>query len=507
MKKGRRYDDEPKLNVKKVIAVIVAIIVIIMFIIAINKLLDSNNTNEIISVKSYYPVYTNEKWGVINSNGEIVIEPTMDEMIVIPDNKTDLFICNYDINYENNTYKTKVINSKNEEKFNEYDLVEAIGNVDKSSNTTWYEEKILKVKKDNKYGLIDYQGKIILDTIYDQIYALEGIKNSIIIVKENKLGLCDNTGSIIIEPVYEKILPIGNDNKNGYVVVNKENKYGVIDTLKKEVLEVIYDKVENIAQNGYYVVTQDGTNKIINKDKSTHLENKFDEVCEIKDEIVIYKKNKKYGALRLSGEEIIQAKYDYLTFALTNCFIAKIDGKYGVINNSNEEKLKFEYSNIEYIKEGDFLLAYENDDIYANIIDSNFENKEKGIISDINTQKGYIKITKQTGEYIYYNFKFEQQEKSKILKENDIILTKNNNLYGYVNQDGKNVVECIYNDAKELNQYGYAAVNKDGKWGAIDKNGKVVCECIYDLSDNVLIDFIGKWHIGIDTNSVYYTDM
>ena len=60
-------------------------------------------------------------------------------------------------------------------------------------------------------------------------------------------------------------------------------------------------------------------------------------------------------------------------------------------------------------------------------------------------------------------------------------------------------MECIYNDAKELNQYGYAAVNKDGKWGAIDKNGKVVCECIYDLSDNVLIDFIGKWHIGIDT--------
>lgn len=506
MKKGKRYDNEPKLNIKKVIAVIVAIIVIIMFIVAINKLLDSNDTNELISVKSYYPVYTNEKWGVINSNGEIVIAPTMDEMIIIPDNKTDLFICNYDINYEDNTYKTKVINSKNEEKFNEYDLVEAIENIDKSSNTTWYEEKVLKVKKDNKYGLIDYQGKLILDTIYDKIYALEGIKNSIIIEKENKLGLCDNTGTVIIEPEYKKILPIGNDNKNGYIVVNQENKYGVIDTLKKEVLQLIYDEVESVASNGYYVVKQDGVNKIVDKDKSTHLENKFDEVCEIKDEIVIYKKNNKYGAIKLSGEEVVQTKYDYLTFAFLNSFIAKTDNKYGVINNANEEKLKFEYSNIEYVKDGDFLLAYENDELHANIINSNFENKEKGIISDINIGKGYINVRKQTGENIYYNFKFEQLEKNKILQENSIILQKDNNLYGYVNADGKKVVDYIYNDAKELNQYGYAAVNKDGKWGAIDKNGKVVCECIYDLKYNILIDFIGKWHIGVDTNSIYYTD-
>ena len=36
--RGRRYDNEPKLNIKKVIATIVAIIVFIMFILSLKNL-------------------------------------------------------------------------------------------------------------------------------------------------------------------------------------------------------------------------------------------------------------------------------------------------------------------------------------------------------------------------------------------------------------------------------------------------------------------------------------
>lgn len=67
MSRGKRYD-EPKLNIKKVIAVIVAIIVLIMFIIAIKNLLDTSKKEGNTSVTSYYPIYTNEKWGVIDSS-------------------------------------------------------------------------------------------------------------------------------------------------------------------------------------------------------------------------------------------------------------------------------------------------------------------------------------------------------------------------------------------------------------------------------------------------------
>ena len=39
MSRGRRYSNEPKLNVKKVIAVVIVIIVIIIFVIALKNLL------------------------------------------------------------------------------------------------------------------------------------------------------------------------------------------------------------------------------------------------------------------------------------------------------------------------------------------------------------------------------------------------------------------------------------------------------------------------------------
>ena len=105
--KGKRYDTNEKLNIKKVIAVIVAIAVMVMFVVGIKTLLTENpikNTEQ----TSYYPVYTNNKWGVINQKGEIVIVPQYDEMITIPNSKIDLFICVYDVDYENNTYKIRI---------------------------------------------------------------------------------------------------------------------------------------------------------------------------------------------------------------------------------------------------------------------------------------------------------------------------------------------------------------------------------------------------------------
>ena len=44
MNKGRRYDSEPKLNLKKVFAVIIAFIVIIMSIFIIKGILTKDNT-------------------------------------------------------------------------------------------------------------------------------------------------------------------------------------------------------------------------------------------------------------------------------------------------------------------------------------------------------------------------------------------------------------------------------------------------------------------------------
>ena len=66
--RGRRYDKEPKLNMKKVIAVILAIIVIIMFVIIIKNIVTGDGENSRISSLSYFSSFNDNKWGVIDSN-------------------------------------------------------------------------------------------------------------------------------------------------------------------------------------------------------------------------------------------------------------------------------------------------------------------------------------------------------------------------------------------------------------------------------------------------------
>ena len=66
--RGRRYDNEPKLNIKKVIAFIIAIIVVIMVFISIKNLLTKEKKNQDVSVKTtYFPIVENNKWGVIDN--------------------------------------------------------------------------------------------------------------------------------------------------------------------------------------------------------------------------------------------------------------------------------------------------------------------------------------------------------------------------------------------------------------------------------------------------------
>lgn len=501
----RQYMEQPKLNKKKVIAVIVVIIAIIMFGVSIKRLLFNNNGKGDVAIASYYPVYTNGKWGVINSVGNMVINAEYDEMITIPDNKEDVFICTYDVDYENNTYKTKVLNSKAKEIFTEYELVEPIYNYDEQNNM-WYQKNVLKVKKNGLYGLINLSGKKLVECTYDNIKTIVGIENSIILTKDAKVGVCDQEGNIIIDVQYKQIRAVGDDYKNGYIVVDEENKYGVVGFDKKVVLETRYEDIKPVYGDGKYVVKQNDIYSIINKSGVVLSTVAFDEIKSINTDWVIFVKDNKYGVMDKNGTQKIANQYEDLKYAYGDYFIAKRGGKYGIINISEEIKLGFGYSNINYRKDAGFIEVERENDTSTYIYDNEFNFRLSGIISEVNTSKGYMKLRVEN-EYKYYNFKFEEKIAQDILGTNNLFLSKKDGKYGYVDKDGNVVVTYIYDDATEQNSFGYMAVKKDGLWGSIDKDGRLVVEPKYKLENNVKIDFIGKWHIGEDLNSYYYTDM
>lgn len=474
-----------------------------MFVIGIKTLL-TTNTKEKSTITSYFPVYTKGKWGVIDQTGKIIIEPTIEEIITIPNSKKDVFICLSHVNYEDQTYKTKVLNAKNEEILKGYDLVEAVENIDQDQNL-WYEEGILKVKKGEFYGLIDFSGKEILAPEYQEVKALEGVKNSVLIKKDDQWGLSDHQGNIIIPTQYREIKGIKENYQNGYIVINQEGKYGMIDFNKAVILEAKYEDIKEIVGNNLYVVKENGNNKVINKQGETVLDNQYGEVQAIYDKNIIVKKNKKYGIINTDKEEKIKPQYEELFYLYNQYYIAKQNGKYGIINEQNETVLPFEYSQIIYHKDVNIIQAEKDGAIKSDIYNTNIEKQLEGIIEEINYNRNYIKVRMEDG-YHYYNFKLEEKSSWELLTNRTLFLSKKDGKYGYINQDGNVVVDYIYEEAMEFNEYGFAAVKKDGKWGSINQEGKQEAENQYKLEDNIMIDFIGKWHLGQDLNAYYYTD-
>lgn len=506
MSRGKRYNGEAKLNMKKVLAVVIALLVIVMFVSVIYKLV-TNGRGERMTNNYYFTSFQDNKYGVINNKGQEVIAPSYQEYIVIPNNRTDIFLCTYDVDYSNNTYKTKALNSKNEEIFTDYENLEPIANYD-SNNIISYEQNAIKVQKNGKYGMINIEGKEILPCEYDALYSLKNTNNSILVEKDGKIGLVDSTGKVIIEPQYKEIRGLGTDYTSGYIVITEDNQYGVVDCNNQKVLDTKYQDIKSLTDNGTYVVKENNNWELVQRNGEVTFSDGLKNVKDIlglkNGNVIIQNTNNKVGVINTTGETILNTVYDDIEFAFVDSYIIEQNGKYGIAKKNDEIVLNPTYTTINYIQTADIIEASE-DGITSNLLNSNLETKLTGIVTEINTSRGYIRI-RQDNENKYYNFRFEERPEKDINTSNTLFLDKQNDKYGYVDKDGKVVVDYQYDDATEQNEYGYAAVQKDGKWGAINEKGEEIVNPQYDFSNNINIDFIGEWHLGsVDSNATYYT--
>lgn len=497
MSRGRRYSNEPKLNIKKVIAVIIAIAVIIMFIIAIKNLLKPNTSaNNMIST-TYFLLNKNNKWGVIDNNAKEIIEANYDDAIIIPNNKKDIFITTYDANYDDGTYKTRVLNSKGKELFNEYDKVMALENYDENNNI-WYEDNVLLVEKDSKYGLINFDGNKILDINYEKIYTLKGIKNSLITEKDGKKGLVNCLGQEVIENKYDEIKSLGKDTKK--YIVKLDSKYGV-----EGILDCKYQEIKALNNTDIFCVKEENKYKVIDKDGNIVLNEKFDNIETIKENIIVYEYNNRYCAYDVKNSKKLDKTYKGLKYTTNNLFIAKTDDNYGIIDIDNNVKIEENYLTINYYEKADIYELEGKDGNLNTILNSKLEQISTGIVNDVNYEKSYIKIWTEEG-YSYCDLNGEKIASKDVLTGNNLFLSKQNNKYGFVDKNGNVVIDYIYDDAREQNEFGYISVKKDGLWGSINNKGNIICETKYNLDDNLLIDFIGEYHLGEDVNLMYYTN-
>ena len=101
----------------------------------------------------------------------------------------------------------------------------------------------------SKYGLMDTQGNIILEPMYQYITCFDNNQDVLeTVTNDRKKGLINKNGEIILEPIYDEIEESMN-NKNEYIVIRSENYkryYGIYNKSGRVVLEPKYTDYESI---------------------------------------------------------------------------------------------------------------------------------------------------------------------------------------------------------------------------------------------------------------------
>ena len=148
---------------KTILLVILIAIIVIVALFLKGKMQNNKIEYRILDVNEYKYIKYKEKenFGIIDREGNIIIEAVY-KKIEIPNPEKDIFIC---YNDEENSI---VLNSKKEKLYEEYDKIEPI-KLKNIASTLCFEKSVLKYKKGDTYGLIDFQGKKITNNEYDSI--------------------------------------------------------------------------------------------------------------------------------------------------------------------------------------------------------------------------------------------------------------------------------------------------------------------------------------------------
>ena len=495
--------------------------------------------------KAVFVCYEGEETKVINESGEEVlkqyenIEPLRLKNVVS------------DLMYEKNTLKYS--------KDGKYGIVNLEGKkltnaIYEEIDTLQFKEGELLVKKDEKFGVININGKVLVKAEYDKIESDKyydeqtGYKKSGYIVSKTtdegyRYGYVNLDGKELVKTKYNDLSRILNvDGENVYIICAENGKYGLIENGKQVIsndyqaltynksnntvtalkgkkygvlltsgMEIIPFEYKQIDVSGSYIyaTTTDENVKVF--DSMGQETNMMRDIAIIDVENTDYKihintiAGKTSYTVYKDEKEISKNEYSYIQYLHNKYFVASnANGKLGIIDDKDNTVLDFNYSSIQEIENTDMVQAINSNTKLTEIYSSDMRKLVAIEDATLELKNDYLKVfNKKEAKYISK----DENEITNIqaLKDNKIFASQKNGKWGFVNNQGKVVVNYNYEAVTESNKYGFAGIKQNGKWGVADSEGKIIVEPTYELNNDEPT-FIGQYYQVVYGNGeVYYT--
>ncbi len=302
-------------------------------------------------------------------------------------------------------------------------------------------------KKANKYGFVDYNGKIVIQPKYE--YAsnfVEGLAAVKII--NGKWGFIDKKGKIIIKPQYEW----ASDFSDGMCAVQISGKWGFINKSGDLVIKAKYNWAGIFKSNSHVACVTNSKNKygVIDKNGKVVIDFLSEGLLNFNNNVSIFQKQGLCGLIDIKGKILVAPKYNFLIYANYNLYNGSKNGnnKFGCIDSKGKVVIDFIYSD---------LISFD----------------EKGLaVVKLNDKFGYIDNKGKIAIKIKYDY-------AEDFTGADLAAVGVGKLKGYINRSGKIIIQPKFDWAWNFTN-GAARVELGGKWGLIDEKGEYLLEPKFD---------------------------
>ena len=390
-------------------------------------------------------------------------------------------------------------------------------------------------KSEKKIGVIDKEGKKVIEAKYDAI-VIPNPQKDIFVCTENEKNIVLNSKGEELFSEYEEIEPIRLKSsastlcyEKNSLKFKKDNLYGLIDLDGNIIVENKYDDIENLQRTeGKFIVSKNEKYGIINLKGKEIISPKYDSILtdgyyneETKYNksgyIVSTRENDgyKYGYINYKGKVVLKNQYNLIERIIDindkNIYlIAQENGKTGLYRNS-KEIVKPEYQSIEYDEDSNLLFVQKNKSYGAITLKGKVKIEVNK--SSIETKGIYI-YTKSNSKNIVYdkncnevNIDFNRSFYKTENENYNISTLENNNIiyYGITDKNNTILVKEEYRYIEYLNDNYFIAKNESGKLGVINSNGKEVLEFKYDLIQKIKETNIIQTLIAENSETILYS--
>jgi hypothetical protein len=274
--------------------------------------------------------------------------------------------------------------------------------------------------------------------------------------------------------------------KNGYATFSKDNFYGVLRKNASVVLPAVYQKI--VLGDDYFLTLEKNQDRITWALRDTtgvrKNQKSYDVMLNKIGSIFPVKKNGFWGAIDITGKEIIACVHDTISDSRANQVAVKFKGQYGIIS-LKEEWLAYPQQNPIYLLNQDRYIKRSGETIFL----CSFTGSVLYFTTNpISIKENYfVESVSGGGAWtIDFDGRIISRELPPIASTEEIFESseglrgiKKDGKYGFIDDQGRLRIANRYEGIQTFSE-GLAAVKIRGKWGFINRDEKIIIQPAYD---------------------------